>query len=399
MKINPQFRQQPASPINVMATWLEQRPDVVVGPFLDVSLSSPKYPPAPELRQFVASSALLDHTSSYTDVEGLPLLREAVATKTAQRYESSVDIREVVITSGCSQAFSAVTTCITEPGDEVLLPSPFYFGHDALLRTIGVTPIHFSLDSALRAADDLDHRLRRYLSERTRALVLVTPGNPTGVTYDPEFIDRCFAFCQRNGLILIIDETYRDLRANPAAPPHRLFKHADWRDVVVQLCSYSKSFSLNGYRVGSIVCSRELVEQIVKQLEATTICPAHLSQLAAWYGLVHLDDWCRERANEVSILEQAFAQLLRQSASGFEAASIGAGFAYLRHPFPGIGAASVARAFLNHQNVLTVPGVFFGGDQEAFLRVSLLNLGAQQLPELVRRMEQFTQQFSTAEAA
>ena len=386
MDVNSILAQLSESPINLQSVWLRRKSPLSV-PLLDVSLASPGYPPALELRQFLASEVLRDNAATYTEVEGLLMLREAVAAKTSKLYNSSVDPREVTITSGCSEAFAVATMSIAERGDEILLPVPYYFGHDMWLRAAGIRPVYVTLESDA-SFEGLERRLRAYLSSRTRALVLVTPNNPTGENYSPALIEHCFHFCQEYGIALILDETYRDLRVDHTAP-HGLFSKPRWRDVLIQLCSYSKVYSLTGYRIGSIVCGDPVREQIIKLLEAITICPARLSQLAAWFGLQFLDGWCHERALEIEKLRNEFGELMRRASTGFDVVSYGTCFAYVRHPFKNLDSRTVSKAMLEEQNVLTVPGGVFGSGQEAFLRVSFANLASKQLSDLVSRMKLF----------
>ena len=151
-------------------------------PLLDLSQAVPAYPPAPEVVERVVEVARASDGAAYTPVPGIPPLRRAIADELSRDYAGTVEPPDVVVTAGCNQAFSLVAAALTGPGDEVLTPLPYYFNHDMWLRMRGVRPVYVDPDAQLvpRAAD-----AEALLTPRTRAIVLVTPGNPSGVTIPP----------------------------------------------------------------------------------------------------------------------------------------------------------------------------------------------------------------------
>ena len=119
------------------------------------------------------------------------------------------------------------------------------------------------------------------ITARTRALVLVTPNNPTGAIYSPAFIKQCFELAKAHGFALVLDETYKDFRDDPGTPPHPLFARPDWQDTLVHLYSFSKVYALPGYRVGSLTAGAMLQAEIAKLLDCITICAPRIGQFAA----------------------------------------------------------------------------------------------------------------------
>jgi aspartate/methionine/tyrosine aminotransferase len=227
----------------------------------------------------------------------------------------------------------------------------------------------------------------KLIGPKARAIVLVTPNNPTGAIYPPETIKAFYDLAKRRGLALILDETYRDFLPRDGAP-HDLFAEPDWRDTLVQLYSFSKVYCLTGYRVGSIIAGPALIAEIAKAMDTVAICAPRIGQLAALYGLEHLKGW---RVGNTAMMRerlQALVQALKANDIGYELISAGAYFAYLRHPFKGRAAGEVARALAGEQNILALPGSMFGPGQEEFLRFAFANVPAETMPAIGRRLAQ-----------
>jgi aspartate/methionine/tyrosine aminotransferase len=223
------------------------------------------------------------------------------------------------------------------------------------------------------------------IGPKTRAIVLVTPNNPTGAIYPPEFIAEFFHLARRHDLALVLDETYRDFLPTDDAP-HGLFAEPGWRDTLVQLYSFSKVYCLTGYRVGSIIAAPALVAEAAKAMDCVAICAARIGQEAALYGLGHLVAW--RESNRILMRDRvtALRAAFRDNNLGYELVSAGAYFAYLRHPFAGETATAVAQRLVAEQNLLVLPGSMFGPEQEGFVRCAFANVDAAIMPEVARRL-------------
>ncbi|MCB1743870.1 MAG: aminotransferase, partial [Gammaproteobacteria bacterium] len=284
---------------------------------------------------------------------------------------------------GCNQAFCAVLTALAGAGDEVLLATPYYFNHEMWLTMNGIQPrlVPCNPDDGLPEPAAFEAQI----GPRTRAVVLVSPNNPTGAIYPPELLEQMAGLARRHGLALVLDETYRDF-VDPAGPPHRLFSRGDWRDCLISLHSFSKSFSLTGYRVGAVVAGAEVLAAVEKFLDCAAICPTHVSQLCAQYALERLSEWRRQRCAQMRSRARAFAGMFDSNSLGYRLVSVGAFFAYVRHPFEGRPSLQVARDLAAEQNLLCLPGSMFGPGQDAFLRFSFTNVGEARFEELFERL-------------
>jgi aspartate/methionine/tyrosine aminotransferase len=349
---------------------------------LDLSQAAPPYPAAPEVSEHVARVARDDRGGAYTEVPGLPKLREVFAAELSRDYGGVVSPANVVITAGCNQAFSMVASALADPGDEVIVPLPYYFNHDMWLRLTGVTPVYLETGPDLmpRGAD-----AEALITPRTRAIVLVTPGNPTGVTVGPGGIAQFAAVARRHGVVLILDETYRSFRGTDR-PAHGLFAEPEWAQTLVSLHSFSKDLAIPGYRAGAIVTAPELNREVCKLLDCVAICAPRIGQEAAWAGLTQARAWRAGRAAGIARQRDWFTAAMAARPGGFELLSCGGYFGWIRHPFAGRSTDDVARDLVVTQDMLLMPGTAFGPGDTGALRVSISNLGHGQAGDFAGRL-------------
>jgi aspartate/methionine/tyrosine aminotransferase len=384
-RYNPSVRAVDTPPIAEAQEWIRGRTFPADKELLDLAQAVPSYAPAESLTRHVANVAHQPATSVYSEIMGTCALRTDFARHLGGDYQASVSAENIAITSGCNQAFCVVVSALAGPGDEVIVPVPYYFNHVMWLQMQGIEPVYlpFDADNPRRLAPDVIEKL---ITPRTRAMVLVSPSNPTGAEFSCADIAAAHRLLSSRGVNLVIDETYKDFRANQG-PPHTLMADdAHTRDGLVQLFSFSKAYSLTGYRVGAIACNTALLVEIQKILDCIAICPPRISQEAATFALGHLDEWRGAKARlmkeRVAALRRAFAH----SNLGYRLISSGAYFAYVRHPFRGTPAMHVARRLVDRENVLCLPGSFFGPRQEDYLRFAFANVDSQRFDELMSRL-------------
>ena len=276
-----------APPVMEARRWLD---GVAFGedrPLINVSQAAPVDPPPAPLRAAMARIVEdLPEAHLYGPVLGLPALRAAIAARWSRAYGGPVAPAQVAITSGCNQAFAAAIAATCAPGDEVILPVPYYFNHRMWLDMAGVTQVSLPVGPGMIPDPDAAAAL---ITPRTRALVLVTPNNPCGVEYPAPVVRAFHDLAKARGLALIVDETYRDFDSRSGAP-HDLFTDPGWDDTLIQLYSFSKAYRLTGHRVGAMAASPTRLAEVEKFLDTVTICPAQLGQHAALWGVENLDD-------------------------------------------------------------------------------------------------------------
>jgi len=372
-------------PIPEVKAWAGQREMNIDLPLLDVSRAVPDYPPAEGLRAHLADIVMHDETSLYTDVPGMPALRAATATHLNTEYGGNLSGAHVAITAGCNQAFCLAMSALAGPGDEVILPLPYYFNHQMWLAMQGIALVPLPFNDQTGGLPD-PAIAAGLVTDKTKAIVLVTPNNPTGAEYPEATLNAFYNLAEAQGIALVTDETYKDFRKSSEAP-HTLFQRDNWEETFIHLYSFSKAYSLTGYRVGSITCGPRLMTEVSKLMDCVAICAPRIGQHAALYGLETLSLWRAEKHQLMQDRRSALQDAFQANDLRYELVSSGAFFGYVRHPFTDLDAATVARRLAVDFGVLALPGSAFGPDQQRYLRFAFANLDADLMTELVSRLK------------
>ncbi|AJZ84873.1 aminotransferase [Streptomyces sp. AgN23] len=381
MRFSPRTVQEIDSPMGATYALLAGRSGERA--LLDLAQAAPSYPPAPAMIEHVTKVAHEPNGAAYVPSPGLPRLRDAFAADLSRGYQSPVGADQMVVTAGCNQAFCLVAQALTEPGDEVIEVLPYYFNYDMWLRMNGVVPRYLEPGPDLVPDPEAAEAL---ITPRTRAIVLITPGNPSGVTIPPAVIADFYALAKRHDIALIVDETYRSFR-DTVRPAHDLFADPHWARTLVSLHSFSKDLAIPGYRVGAVVGSPELNREVMKLLDCVAICPPRVGQEAAWAGLTSAQEWRRARANEATEKRRRLETVLAERPGGFELLSCGGFFGWVRHPFADRGTDDVVRDLITRYDTLVIPGTAFLPDDRQVFRVSFGNVDRAGLTEFAGRLE------------
>ena len=389
--INPNFVATFPPPVMEARRWVAGKDFGDARPLLNLSQAAPVDPPPASLAQAMAEALIEDASAHlYGPVLGRDDLRVEVAVQWSAAYGGTIAPDQVAITAGCNQAFTATMATLAGAGDEVILPLPFYFNHQMWLDMAQVRAVYLPTDDDLLPDPEAAAAL---ITNRTKAIVLVSPNNPAGVEY-PAALLRAFAdLARKRGLALIVDETYRDFHSGDGAP-HDLFTDPDWSDTFIHLYSFSKAYRLTGHRVGALVASEERLAEVEKFLDTVSICPPQVGHIGALWGMQNLGDWLAGERIEILARRDAVTAGF-QRLPEWRVLGCGAYFAYVRHPF-GQASDAVAKALVDCAHVLLLPGTMFGplrnqggsGQAEATLRIAFANADAAGLSDLVDRLAQ-----------
>jgi aspartate/methionine/tyrosine aminotransferase len=374
-------------PVMEARRWIDGITFPKARPLLNLSQAAPTAAPPKQMRQIMAQ-AILDQSDAhlYGSVLGREDLRAALAANICKVYGAEIRPEQVAITAGCNQAFAAAITALCTDGDEVIIPTPWYFNHKMWLDMSGVH------SCALHTNDNLlpdPEQARALISPKTKAIALVSPNNPAGVEYPPALLSAFFELCQEAGIKLILDETYRDFHSSQDAP-HTLFSRPNWDDTLIDLYSFSKSYRLTGHRIGAITTSPKILAEAEKFLDTVAICPSQVGQIAATWGLQNLSDWLASERLEIlkrrAAVEEGFAILQKR---GWHLKGVGAYFAYVEHPFD-IEAEELAKSLVTRSSILCLPGTMFHpkGSKRAAkeLRMAFANIDKAGIFELFDRL-------------
>lgn len=364
--------------------WLNDIPLPEGMPLIDLSQAAPADPPPASLRDHIADIARThDYAHLYGPVLGMPALRAKIATDWSAAYGGKIDAETVAITSGCNQAFCAAISAVAAPGDNVILPSPWYFNHKMHLDMAGVQTLALPLRANMLPDPE---KAAALIDDKTAALVLVNPNNPTGAEYAPDLIARFADLARDAGIALILDETYRDYSASEN-PPHDLFTRTDWPDFLIHLYSFSKAYRLTGHRVGALIAGPRTIGEVEKYLDTVSICANQLAQHAALFGLTELGDFVRADRGEMLSRRDAAQTLLNTPIT--RVLSCGAFFACVEHQL-GTTSEDAAKALLANCGVLTLPMSMFAPNidpmAQSTLRIALANVDTATLTRAANRI-------------
>jgi len=212
---------------------------------------------------------------AYGPASGLPACREAAAAYHA-RWSPGLGGEHVAVTQGGSEALLFAFTALCDPGDEILVPEPYYTNYNGFATVAGATirPVATSLADGF--AIPPDEVLDTYVTPRTRALVFSNPGNPTGAVYGRDELARVLAWAKRRDLFVIADEVYRRIWFE--APPTSALEFADSRDHVIVIDSLSKTYSACGIRLGFLISHNARLMEKVERLGQARLGPQPLAQ-------------------------------------------------------------------------------------------------------------------------
>jgi len=315
----------------------------------------------------------------YAPDPGLPELRVQLARYLREGFGIAADPeRELLVTPGANHAAFMVLAALLEPGDEALLPSPWYFNHEMSVRMLGARTIAIPTEAQAGYVPSID-RIRAAWTPRTRVLVLVNPNNPTGACYDAAWIRQLATALASDSrwqnVWLLTDQTYQELYFTPRRPLS-CASLPELSERTVTVGSFSKCFGLAGWRLGFLAAPAHLVGEVLKIQDSSVICAPYASQwaLARTLSDPSIPDYLARKRDLLRRRRDALlAPLLREPAAGDRRIGVavpgGACFAFVTLP-AGVDGQRFASELLETGRVATVAGTPFGPDWTHHLRLS-----------------------------
>lgn len=316
----------------------------------------------------------------YGPVAGDGPLLAAMDAQLRQRDGLCLQESELLVTAGSNMAFNALMQVLLDPGDEVLLPLPWYFNHEMAVRLAGGWPV-----SVAAGVVPDPERLAAAITPRTRAIVTVSPNNPSGAVIPQAVLEAINGLCARRGLVHLHDEAYDLFTYGDAVhwSPGRLRGSGAH---TVTLRSLSKAYGMAGWRLGYAVVPRPLMADLAKIQDTVLICPPRLTQVAAVAALAAGPDWCRSRIAELAQRRARVLELLTVDGSPWRlvAPPDGAFYALVELDSP-LPADEVMERLVREHRVAVVSGRSFGLEG-CHLRLSYGVLKGAQLEEALARL-------------
>jgi len=341
------------------------------------------YPPPPAALD-AASVALSDpETHAYQDGAGQPALLAAISEKL--RRDNGIDAgrgSRVMVTAGGNMAFVHTILGITEPGDEIILPVPFYFNHEMAIDMASCTTVRVPTDDRYQL--DLD-AIRRAITPRTRAIVTVTPNNPTGAVYPESSLRAVNRLCGERGLYHISDEVYEYFTYGDATHVSPgAFDGAT--DHTISLFSLSKSHGFAGWRIGYMVYPERLADSIAKVQDTVLVCPTVISQVAGAAAMEIGPSYTRSFMPALAeVRDIVLAQLGSLEPLCTVPPADGAFYCFLRVNADA-DPMNVAERLVREHGVAVIPGHAFGMKDGCYFRVAYGALQKETVAEGIGRL-------------
>lgn len=324
------------------------------------------------------------HTS-YTSNWGLTELRQAIGVY-LQKYGMTYNpAKEILVTIGVSEAIDVVLRSILNPDDEVIVCEPCYVSYQPLAAICDTTLVHF--DTSKINFYPTAEALEKVITPRTKALMLCSPNNPTGKMIPKAELEKIAKLVQKHKIWVLSDEVYCELLYDDNKH-YSIGSIPGMKDYAVILNGFSKAFAMTGWRIGYLACPQDLMEQVYKLHQYSTICAPIMSQYAALEGL-------RNGAAEVEKMRISYQQRRNLLSKAFADMCVpvvepeGAFYMFADIRSTGLTSEAFATKLIEEYQVAVVPGSVFGCGGEGFIRccyateIGKLKIAAKRIAQMV----------------
>ena len=323
---------------------------------------------APETAIKKAMEMLETRVVRYTPVSGIPELKDAIVDYTFKYYGKKVEGKNIIVSSGAKQALMVALLAILNPGEEVIFPAPFWVSYPDMVKLANGTPVPVLPNSSdLQITFD---EIKNKVTEKTKAILVNTPNNPSGVVYEAAEIEKLVKFCEENEIFLIMDDIYRELIYDGLKSPNGFeFSKADINSsYVISINGVSKQYAMTGFRIGWAVGAEEVISAMTRIQGHQTSCPSAVSQVAALGALQggekEAEELRRSLVKKRDILTKEIAKI-EKARLIFPHATF---YSFVDFSAYEKDSHKLAQFLIENAEVVTIPGKDFGID--GHLRIS-----------------------------
>ena len=311
--------------------------------------------------------AIRDGYTHYGPAPGLPELREAIAANSLERRGIEHAPDQVLVTPGAKPVMFYAILALCQPGDEVIYPNPGFPIYESMINFVGARGVPMPLLAKNNFRVDLD-RFAADLSDRTRLVILNSPGNPTGGAFTGEDMAGLAELLAGRDLVILADEIYKDIIYDQQF--HSITQYGDLARKTVILDGFSKSYAMTGWRLGYALGPRPLID-VMAQLQVNAVsCTAGFVQMAGVEALTGPQDSVRAMVAEFRARRDILVELLNQIDGVHCPRPEGAFYAF---PEFGPGAGELADRLLGEAGVAVLGGSAFGDYGATGMRFSFAN--------------------------
>jgi len=350
--------------------------------------------PTPQHIKDAGKRAIDENKTFYTHTQGFHSLREKLVAKLARVNGIKTSPERIAAGPGGVGAIAAVLGAVVERGDEVLLPDPGWPNYRMMMAWTGAREVLYPCPPTLGFQPDLD-ALAGLITPKTKVLLVNSPNNPTGAVYPRETMEAFVALAQKHNLWLLSDECYDQIVLDGSWTSPATLAPDDPR--IATIFTFSKTYSMTGWRIGYVTGSAELIDSATKVLESNSSCVSTISQVAAEAALDGPQDCVSEMVDAYRHRRGLVVDLLKE-AGLFISEPAGAFYCMADISPSGMQARDFAFALLRERGVSVAPGTAFGRVAANAVRISLAS-SDQDLREGVGRLAEFVQRDTKPGAA
>ncbi len=313
-------------------------------------------------KEFINS--LIDdvNTHLYTPDAGLWELREAYIDFLNKKFGASLNSDNIVFTPGCNAAFYTVVKSILSNDDNVVIPIPYYFNHIMAVQLSGGDVVHINTENGKFNVSDL----MGVVNDKTKAVVIVSPSNPTGVAYSKDETISVLEFCKEKNIWVIIDETYSMIQFSGMTTFAELM--TDYDNLII-VSSFSKTIPMAGWRLGYMLIPNVLIDNVMKIIDTIYISPPTISQRLLLHLLPNIENVYNKIRN---VLYDRYRKMLIAIGKDIKVD----GGCFIWYKLDGnISSEEFAKRLLDSKGIGVVPGIVFGDDR--YIRISF---GREEIP-------------------
>ena len=348
---------------------------------INLSVGEPDFD-TPGFIKDAAIQAIKEGFTKYTDSSGIKQLREAICGKFLKDNDLSYDPDQIIVSSGAKHSLFNVFLAICDEGDEVIIPAPYWVSYPEMVNLAGGKPVicRFGPDYKI----DFDH-LKTLVNPKTKAIILNSPSNPSGIVYVKDELERIGKFIIENNLMCISDEVYEKLIYDGLKHVSIASLDSRLKDLTVVVNGVSKTYAMTGWRIGYLAASTGLAKAIANIQSQTTSNPVSISQKAALAAIVSDPEQIEPMVKEFEKRKNFLLNSLDSSITFVRPQ----GAFYLLFKIGDFTSLELAGKLLEEQKLATVPGADFG--IEGFVRMSFAT-SMENLEEAVKRINLFAKQ-------
>lgn len=335
---------------------------------INLTIGEPDFPTPEKVKQ-AGINAITNNLTGYSHNAGLLELRESVSLFFEEKYGFYYNPKnEIVITTGASEGIDSVLRTILQEGDEVILPAPIYSGYEPIIHLNGSKVVYLDTSETNFLPDPT--KLENLITEKTKAVILNYPSNPTGVTIGKELMNQLVSVLKKHNIFVISDEIYSE---NSFNGNHISFAaYPELREKLFLLHGLSKSHAMTGWRIGYVLGPKEIMQHVLKVHLYNSICASLPSQHAAIEALTSSRN-TPNTMNKAYIERRDYVQNRLKSIGLSFTQPTGAFYIFPSIKCTNITSLEFAKKLLNDEHVAVVPGSGFTSFGEGYIRISYAN--------------------------